>query len=154
MQHRDSFGHKSTIHAVTGFQQRRVIVESMVGTFHGWFYESVFRSWWQLNGCGGVPLYKLYRRKTDWRTDVQPIIGECNDEMSDFGRSLARPQQPDTKNYSLSKTDSLEELMKTVRAPRTPADHPQYRMIPTVPIDARALEEIFWLPDQEELVPE
>ncbi|XP_059096418.1 putative uncharacterized protein DDB_G0277255 [Tigriopus californicus] len=116
----DSFGHKSTIHAVTGFQQRRVIVDTMSWEpFNGWFYESVFRSWWQLNGCGGVPLYKLYRRKTDWRTDVQPIIGECNDEMSDFGRSLARPQQPDTKNYSLSKTDSLEELMKTVRAPRT-----------------------------------
>lgn len=112
-------GHKSSIHAVTGFQQRRAIVDTISWEpFIEWFYESVFRSWWQLNGCVGVPLYKVYRRKTNWRTEVQPIIGECDDEMSDFGRSLVRPPAENTKNYSLSKNDSLEELMKSVRAPR------------------------------------
>ena len=35
-----------------------------------WFYEMEFRSWWQLNGCVGVPLYKIYKRNTEWRKEV------------------------------------------------------------------------------------
>lgn len=35
----------------------------------------VSSSWWQLNGCVGVPLYKLYPRKNRWRTEG-PILDE------------------------------------------------------------------------------
>ena len=53
---------------MTDFRQRRAIVDTLGWThFQSWFYENSFRSWWQLNGLVGVPLYRIYKRKSDWK---------------------------------------------------------------------------------------
>ena len=44
-----------------------------------------FRSWWQLNGCLGVPLYKLYKRnnrQAEWRSG-EVILNE--DDVANSG---------------------------------------------------------------------
>ena len=67
------------------------------------------RSWWQLNGCVGVPLYKIYRRSTEWRSEMPPLPAE---EPEDADPEMALL----TKRYAssrLSKADSVEELMKS-----------------------------------------
>ena len=43
-----------------------------------WFYDNEFRSWWQLNGCIGVPLYKLYRRNTEWKNTATRPSGDLD----------------------------------------------------------------------------
>ena len=56
-------------HDVTDFRQRRVIIDTIGWEpFQSWFYENEFRSWWQLNGLMGVPLYRIYKRKNDWKS--------------------------------------------------------------------------------------
>jgi hypothetical protein len=58
------------VHDAKDYKQRRMIVDTLGWEpFREWFYELSFRSWWQLNGCLGVPLYKIYRRKNEWRTE-------------------------------------------------------------------------------------
>ena len=61
-------GHSSAVHEATDFKQKRAIVDVLGWEpFKEWFYGNEFRSWWQLNGCVGVPLYRLYRRNTEWK---------------------------------------------------------------------------------------
>ena len=52
-------GHSPEVHSVSKFKQRRSVVDT-VGwePFREWFYEETFRSWWQLNGCVGVPVIR------------------------------------------------------------------------------------------------
>ena len=71
-------GHSSSVHDATDYKQRRAIVDTLGWEqFKEWFYDSDFRSWWQLNGCVGVPLYKLYKRNNEWKnTVVKPEIVE------------------------------------------------------------------------------
>jgi len=66
-------GHLEEVHEVTNYKQRRCCVD-LLGwePFQLWFYEPDFRNWWQVTGCCGVPLYKLYPRKTEWRKERKP----------------------------------------------------------------------------------
>ena len=67
------------------------------------------RSWWQLNGCVGVPLYKIYRRAdkvVEWRSEMPPLPIE----------EPERAPEPEPKKFTsrfLKKADSVEELMKS-----------------------------------------
>ena len=57
----------------------------------------------------GVPLYKIYRRSTEWRSEMPPLPVE---EPADADPEMALL----TKRYAssrLSKADSVEELMKS-----------------------------------------
>ena len=59
------------------------------------YYTSVPRSWWQVMGCVGVPLYKIYPRKTQWRT--------------------VRPEEaPETEVTKLSRADSVDDMIAQV----------------------------------------
>ena len=61
-------GHSSAVHDASDYKQRRAIVDTLGWEpFKEWFYDNEFRSWWQLNGCVGVPLYRLYKRNTEWK---------------------------------------------------------------------------------------
>ena len=61
--------HHKILHDTTDFRQRRTIVDSLGWEpFQNWFYESSFRSWWQSNGLVGVPLYRIYKRKNEWKS--------------------------------------------------------------------------------------
>ena len=63
------YGHHKVVHDAADFRQRRAIVDTLGWEpFQNWFYESSFRSWWQLNGLVGVPLYRIYKRKNDWKS--------------------------------------------------------------------------------------
>ena len=67
------------------------------------------RSWWQLNGCVGVPLYKIYRRSTEWRSEMPPLPAE-EPEDADPEMALLTTRYASSR---LSKADSVEELMKS-----------------------------------------
>jgi len=65
-------GHAEEVHTAEKFTQRRACVDTLGWEpFQEWFYNNEFRSWWQVMGCVGVPLYKIYPRKTQWKT-VRP----------------------------------------------------------------------------------
>jgi len=69
-------GHTQEVHSAVKFSQRRACVDALGWEpFQDWFYDNEFRSWWQVMGCVGVPLYKIYQRKTEWRT-VRPADAE------------------------------------------------------------------------------
>ena len=59
----------------------------------------------------GVPLYKIYRRSTEWRSEMPPLPVEEPEEVADVDPEMALL----TKRYAsrLSKADSVEELMKS-----------------------------------------
>jgi len=77
-----TMGHHPAVHEVTDYKQRRMVVDTLGWqAFREWFYELSFRSWWQLNGCLGVPLYKIYRRKNEWRTEGPIIDTLVKDEL-------------------------------------------------------------------------
>jgi hypothetical protein len=72
-------GHCPIVHSAENFEQRRVVVDTLGWEpFKVWFYESTFRSWWQLNGHVGVPLYKIYPRNSEWRYEIGAL--ESDDE--------------------------------------------------------------------------
>jgi hypothetical protein len=50
----------------------------------------------QVSGCVGVPLYRIYPRKTEWVRE----------------RRKEEPKQPD---YKLQKRDSVDDLIDQVR---------------------------------------
>ncbi|XP_023323711.1 uncharacterized protein LOC111697812 [Eurytemora carolleeae] len=61
-------GHLEEVHDVTNVHQRRTCVDHLGWEpFQTWFYEPDFRNWWQVTGCVGVPLYRVYPRKSEWR---------------------------------------------------------------------------------------
>lgn len=109
-------GHSEKIHAVSDFKQRRTVVDTLGWEkLREWFYDNAFRSWWQLNGCVGVPLYKIYKRNTEWRKEVAPLT---EDESNNNDIYNYKPERPARKNYKLEKDDSIDELMKSIKAPR------------------------------------
>jgi len=64
------------------FAQKRACIEAQGWEpYQEWFYDNEFRSWWQVMGCVGVPLYKIYPRKTQWRT-VRPVEVEEDNKLS------------------------------------------------------------------------
>ena len=68
------------------FRQRRAIVDTLGWQpFQSWFYENSFRSWWQLNGLVGVPLYRIYQRKSDWKCGgpIEPATDPDADKQPD-----------------------------------------------------------------------
>lgn len=66
--------------------------------FIEWFYDPAFRSWWQLNGCVGVPLYKIYRRNTQWKSVI-------SDEER---RAKAEAEE------ALKRADSTDDLIREI----------------------------------------
>ena len=52
------------------------------------------RSWWQVMGCVGVPLYKIYPRKTQWRTE--------------------KPERTEEDAALISRTDSVDDMIAQV----------------------------------------
>jgi len=76
------------------FAQKRACIEAQGWEpYQEWFYDNEFRSWWQVMGCVGVPLYKIYPRKTQWRT--------------------VRPQEVEDEN-KLSRNDSVDDMIAQV----------------------------------------
>ena len=62
------------VHEASEYHQRKSIIETLGWEgFVPWFLEFHFRSWWQLNGLLGVPLYKINNRKEIWNSGVGPI---------------------------------------------------------------------------------
>ena len=61
---------------VSDFKERHDIIQKHGWEFFcAWFLEFNFKNWWQLNGCTGVPIHKIYRTKAgseknwkDWTT--------------------------------------------------------------------------------------
>ena len=116
-------GHSSPVHDAKDYKQRRAIVDTLGWeTFTEWFYETDFRSWWQLNGCVGVPLYRLYKRNTEWRSgevvmnedDEQAVEGRLNDSSLEERASILQAKYK--SNYSLKREDSTDELIKSIKA--------------------------------------
>jgi len=63
-------GHTQEIHDTDQYAQRRACVDALGWEpFQHWFYDQAFRGWWQVMGCVGVPLYRIYQRKTEWKTE-------------------------------------------------------------------------------------
>ena len=94
--------------------------------FQSWFYENEFRSWWQLNGLVGVPLYRIYKRKNDWKSGgpIEPATDpdemEAKNESSALSiveKAAALAEKYSTQ-YSLKRDDSTDELLKSVHAQR------------------------------------
>ena len=80
------YGHVGSVHDVMDFRQRRAIVDTLGWQpFQSWFYENSFRSWWQLNGLVGVPLYRIYQRKSDWKCGgpIEPATDPDVDKQPD-----------------------------------------------------------------------
>lgn len=78
----NNVGHLPSLHEASNYKQRRMIVDTLGWEpFREWFYELSFRSWWQLNGCVGVPVYKIYRRKNEWRTEGPITDSPVKDEQ-------------------------------------------------------------------------
>jgi hypothetical protein len=78
----NNVGHLPSLHDASNYKQRRMIVDTLGWEpFREWFYELSFRSWWQLNGCVGVPVYKIYRRKNEWRTEGPITDSPVKDEQ-------------------------------------------------------------------------
>lgn len=83
-------GHTSEVHKTDIYAQRRACVDAIGWEpFQEWFYDQGFRSWWQVMGGVGVPLYKIYPRKTEWKT-VKP-----EPSKEDEDRHIARDDSVD-----------------------------------------------------------
>jgi len=122
------YGHVSSVHDVMDFKQRRAIVDT-VGwePFQPWFYENSFRSWWQLNGLVGVPLYRVYQRKSDWKcggpiepttTEPDDNVGKQHADASSIVEKAAALAEKYSTQYKLQRDDSTDELLKSVHAQR------------------------------------
>jgi len=121
------YGHVSPVHEVMDFRQRRAIVDTLGWEhFQSWFYENSFRSWWQLNGLVGVPLYRIYQRKSDWKSGgpiepaTDPDSGDqpgSTNALSIVEKAAALAEKYSTQ-YKLQRDDSTDELLKSVHAQR------------------------------------
>lgn len=122
------YGHVKCVHEAFDFRQRRAIVDTLGWQpFQSWFYENSFRSWWQLNGLVGVPLYRIYKRKSDWKsggpiepaTEPDGVNGKSADSnaLSIVEKAAALAEKYSTQ-YTLRRDDSTDELLKSVHAQR------------------------------------
>lgn len=83
-------GHTQDVHDTDEFARRRACVETYGWEpFKEWFYDQSFRTWWQVMGGVGVPLYKIYQRKTEWKTE------KPEPSKSDEDRHIARDDSVD-----------------------------------------------------------
>jgi len=83
-------GHTEDVHNTDKFAQRRACVDALGWEpFQDWFYDQSFRTWWQVMGGVGVPLYKIYQRKTEWKTE------KPEPSKSDEDRHIARDDSVD-----------------------------------------------------------
>ena len=83
-------GHTAEVHETDIYNQRRACVDAIGWEpFQDWFYDQAFRSWWQVMGGVGVPLYRIYQRKTEWKT-VKP-----EPSKEDEDRHIARDDSVD-----------------------------------------------------------
>jgi len=83
-------GHTEEVHETEKYNQKRACVDALGWEpFQDWFYDQAFRGWWQVMGCVGVPLYKIYQRKTEWKT-VKPDRAK-----EDEDRHIARDDSVD-----------------------------------------------------------
>ena len=87
-----------------------------------------FRNWWQVTGCCGVPLYKIYPRKTEWRKERKPDPVDStarglskNDSVDDMiaqvvqiDRKEHKPDPVDSTGRGLSKNDSVDDMIAQV----------------------------------------
>jgi len=95
----DYEGHNEAVHDAEDFKQRRAVVDTLGWEpFQNWFYDQAFRGWWQVTGCVGVPLYRIYPRKTAWRTE-KPEVTE---------------DEPVAKS-SLTRADSVDDMIAQVK---------------------------------------
>jgi len=95
----DYEGHNEAVHDTEDFKQRRAVVDTLGWEpFQNWFYDQTFRGWWQVTGCVGVPLYRIYPRKTAWRTE-KPEVTE---------------DEPVAKS-SLTRADSVDDMIAQVK---------------------------------------
>jgi len=95
----DYEGHNEVVHDAEDFKQRRAVVDTLGWEpFQNWFYDQTFRGWWQVTGCVGVPLYRIYPRKTAWRTE-KPEVTE---------------DEPVAKS-SLTRADSVDDMIAQVK---------------------------------------
>jgi len=101
-------GHVEEVHDVTSYTQRRTCVDFLGWEpFQKWFYETDFRNWWQVTGCVGVPVYRIYPRKTEWRRERKPEVGN------------PAPNNPSTCNgYRVTKADSVDDMIAQVLSQR------------------------------------
>ena len=117
------------VHEASDFRQRRAIVDTIGWEpFQSWFYENEFRSWWQLNGLVGVPLYRIYKRKNDWKSGgpIEPATdpNEMNENTIGSSNTLsivekaAALAEKYSSQYSIKRDDSTDELLKSVHAQR------------------------------------
>jgi hypothetical protein len=117
-------GHSKVVHEATNFKQRRAIVDTIGWEyFQSWFYEATFRDWWQLNGLVGVPLYRIYKRKNDWKSGgpIEPSTDENADKQPDTKSIVdkaAALAEKYSSTYSIRRDDSTDELLKSVHASR------------------------------------
>merc|ERR1719350_1932913 len=95
----DYEGHTEVVHDAEDFKQRRAVVDTLGWEpFQNWFYDQTFRGWWQVTGCVGVPLYRIYPRRTAWRTE-KPEVTE---------------DEPVAKS-SLTRADSVDDMIAQVK---------------------------------------
>lgn len=119
-----AMGHTPAVHEAVDFKQRRAIVDTLGWeAFQSWFYEPTFRSWWQLNGCLGVPLYRLYKRNTNWKSGgpIEPSPDDNSDKQPEVASIVDRAAQLAEKynfQYNIRRDDSTDELLKSVHAQR------------------------------------
>jgi len=75
-------------------QRRACIDEHGWEPYREWFYDPAFRAWWQVTGCTGVPLYKIYQRKTEWKTE--------------------KPERKDDEDRHVARDDSVDDMIAQV----------------------------------------
>jgi len=96
----DYEGHTPEVHETDKYTQRRACVDALGWEpFQDWFYDQQFRTWWQVMGGVGVPLYRIYQRKTEWKTE--------------------KPEPKEEEDRYIARDDSVDDMIAQVLKQRT-----------------------------------
>jgi len=96
----DYEGHTPEVHETDKYAQRRACVDALGWEpFQDWFYDQQFRTWWQVMGGVGVPLYRIYQRKTEWKTE--------------------KPEPKEEEDRYIARDDSVDDMIAQVLKQRT-----------------------------------
>jgi len=91
----DYEGHTPEVHETDKYAQRRACVDALGWEpFQDWFYDQQFRTWWQVMGGVGVPLYRIYQRKTEWKTE--------------------KPEPKEEEDRYIARDDSVDDMIAQV----------------------------------------
>jgi len=91
----DYEGHTPEVHETDKYTQRRACVDALGWEpFQDWFYDQQFRTWWQVMGGVGVPLYRIYQRKTEWKTE--------------------KPEPKEEEDRYIARDDSVDDMIAQV----------------------------------------